>query len=398
MRVVFVNLHANEMLVKTMNKYIFKHSVAIKHRYFLDYCLDNDEIEVCVYLNERSFSMMHTGSDKLLNTLSKLSRIEFNLVMKLNGIKKNKIKVITKNEITEDDIIITYLFDTSGLHKIDTIPGKKFISMIHFWGDEKNAELVRSSKINNMFNESNLKLNSEIFKKYYSWYKGEFIVHPFVFEERFKKIKNFNNRKNLAIAVGTITYREIPEYYEVYGDSCLQPRRKQIKDNEEELFDYIDSYVNDYNENSNEKKVSSKDGKLSSIYKKIYNKVNTGQQKKYFSFDMVEKLNEYKMCVVGEEVIGVPGIGFVEGMACGCAYIGVSGKMYSDYGLIEGVHYIGYDGTLENLKQVINFYQKEENQDKLYEIAKNGYEFVHNNFNKDIASKRLMKNIIEKTK
>ena len=70
-----------------------------------------------------------------------------------------------------------------------------------------------------------------------------------------------------------------------------------------------------------------------------------------FSFDMVAKFNEYKMCIVGEEITGVPGIGFVEGMVCGCAYIGLNNGLYEQYGLKEGVHYIGYDGTLPDLTE-----------------------------------------------
>ena len=61
-----------------------------------------------------------------------------------------------------------------------------------------------------------------------------------------------------------------------------------------------------------------------------------------------EKFNEYKMCLIGEEILGVPGIGFVEGMACGCAYFGKRGY-YEDYGMKEGVHYIAYDGSPDDL-------------------------------------------------
>ena len=53
MRIVFVNLHGNEFLVKTLNKYIFKQSVAIKHKYFLDYLLSRDDVEVCSFINKR---------------------------------------------------------------------------------------------------------------------------------------------------------------------------------------------------------------------------------------------------------------------------------------------------------------------------------------------------------
>ena len=107
------------------------------------------------------------------------------------------------------------------------------------------------------------------------------------------------------------------------------------------------------------------------------------------------KFNDYKMCVVGEEITGIPGIGFVEGMASGCAYIGQTIGYYEDYGMKEGVHYIGYDGTLEDLKAKISFYQLPENQTKLEEIAKSGCEFVRSRFNGTAAAEQLLNNLIE---
>lgn len=55
MRIVFINLHGNEMLVKTMSKYVFKQSCAIKHRYLLEYLLSHPEYEICSYVNDRGF-------------------------------------------------------------------------------------------------------------------------------------------------------------------------------------------------------------------------------------------------------------------------------------------------------------------------------------------------------
>ena len=87
---------------------------------------------------------------------------------------------------------------------------------------------------------------------------------------------------------------------------------------------------------------------------------------------MVEKFNDYKMHFLGEEILGVPGIGFVEGMACGSAYIGLDSPMYRDYGLIPGIHYISYDGTKEGLRKTVEYYQRPENQEELERIAKTG--------------------------
>ena len=66
MRVVFVNLHGNEFLVKTLNKMIFRQSVAIKHKYFLDYLLANPDVEVCSFINKHGFSMSYTSADSWL--------------------------------------------------------------------------------------------------------------------------------------------------------------------------------------------------------------------------------------------------------------------------------------------------------------------------------------------
>ena len=46
MRIVFVNLHGNEFLVKTLSKIVYRQSVAVKHKYLLDYLLSNPDIEV----------------------------------------------------------------------------------------------------------------------------------------------------------------------------------------------------------------------------------------------------------------------------------------------------------------------------------------------------------------
>ena len=105
---------------------------------------------------------------------------------------------------------------------------------------------------------------------------------------------------------------------------------------------------------------------------------------------MVEKFNEYQMCIVGEEILGVPGIGYVEGMACGCAYIGLDSSMYRDLGLIPGTHYISYDGSMEDLRRVIQYYQADEHQNELKTIAQTGCEYIRNNFCGNKVARKLI--------
>lgn len=393
-RIVFINLHANEFLVKTLNKYIWKQSCAFKHKYLLDYLLNRPDIEVCNYINGDGFTLAYSLPDFIMRILRKFRFLENRMVLKLNKIPRSKITVIKKPaDIRPDDIVIGYRHIGCSLTDMHSIKAFKAISMIHFHGEKSDSESIRKANPDILFNECNLSCTSEIFRRYYSWYKKDFIVHPFVAASRFINSKPFGKRQNKCFSTGTITYKVHSEFLEVYGDSCDQPTRKQIMDNAEDIKDFCDCFNSDYLEDANLKKYLPSDNFFKHYYKVWYNLTHAGHQKKYFSFNMVEKFNDYKMCLIGEEILGVPGIGFVEGMACGCAYIGQKERYYEDLGMIEGVHYIGYDGSLEDLKAKISYYQQPEHQEELERIANAGYEFAKNHFKGDIVAKGLIQNL-----
>lgn len=91
------------------------------------------------------------------------------------------------------------------------------------------------------------------------------------------------------------------------------------------------------------------------------------------------------MFVSPEEESGAASINFMEGMACGTAYIGRP-SYYTAYGMIPGVHFIGYDGTLDDLKEKIRYYQ--ERPELLAEIAAAGQEFVKKRFQPDLVARQ----------
>ena len=99
------------------------------------------------------------------------------------------------------------------------------------------------------------------------------------------------------------------------------------------------------------------------------------------------------MFVVPEEANDLPGVGFVEGMACGSAYIGLDDPMYRDIGLIPGIHYIAYNGTLSDLETKIKYYQK--NNNELKEIANRGYEFTKEHFNGEHVAQKLYNDLMK---
>jgi hypothetical protein len=396
MRIVFVNLHTNEFLVKTASKYIFKQSVAIKHRYLLDYLLNETDIEVCSYVNRNGTSIAHSLPQPLMGILRACRFLESKWVLKKNGVA-GKIKILKKmSDIRHDDMIIIYQLFAESCPELADVKSFKVVSMLHFFGTQSNSDAIRKLKPDLLIAESNLKKYSAIFQKYYSWYKKDILVHPFVFEKRFLPKRPFGERKNCVFSTGTITYKKHPEFIDVYGDPCDQPIRKYVKDHREELKGMIDCFNSDYSEDANKKmEVKANDNRLTRLVKGFYYKFFASQQKSYYSFNMVDKFNDYKMCLIGEEILGVPGIGFVEGMACGCAYIGHHIGYYEDYGMKEGTHYIGYDGTPDDLKEKISYYQQPGHQNELECIAKEGCDFVRTKFNAKQAAKDLLVNLQE---
>lgn len=388
MRIVFVNLHGNEFLVKTLNKFIFKQSVAIKHKYFLDYLLSRDDVEICSYINKRGLSLSYTTRNRFLQSFRFL---EHRIAMRKNGIPLNKIKVLkSEDEIRHDDLVVLYqIFGPQ--FDFEARPDSFIaVSQLHFVVGSSQA--VKRLDPDLMYNESNLQKRFIGFDDYFGWFNKQYLVIPFVFAERFKVVKPFDERHNKAVSVGTVTY---PGYLvKYYGHNCLQPARKQVYDHAKELKPWVDCFNSDYLEDDKMINVKETDNALKKTAKRLHDKFFTGHQKKYYSFDMVEKFNDYKMCVVGEEITGLPGIGFVEGMACGCAYVGQTVGYYEDYGMKEGVHYIGYDGTLDDLKAKIGYYQQPEHQEELETIAKAGCEFVRSHFNGPAAASSLLNNLL----
>ena len=395
-RIVFVNLHSDWMLVKSASVYVFKYSAAIKHGYLMKYLLEHPEYEICNYINDQGFSWVRGGNSALIKFLNLFRFAENRKTMKVNGINQKDITILkSTSEIRQDDLVVLYNVCADNYRGMDRVHAFKALSMLHFHGRAQENAIINEANVSCLFGEVNLEKNCELYQKYYNIDKP-WVVHPFVYAERFKSIKPFGERKNMAFATGTITYKEHDEFINTYGDSCDQPTRKQIKDNPEFFKDTIYCTSSDYLEDDPGKKINEKDIFPVKLYKKIYNRTHIGKQKKYYSFDMVEAFNNYKMCIVGEEILGIPGIGFVEGMACGCAYIGIDMPAYRDWGLIPGVHYITYDGTKEDLRRVIEYYQMEEHQEELEKIAKTGCEFVRTNFNGDAVAKKLIKQLEEK--
>lgn len=399
-RIVFVNLHGNGFYVKTTRQRLCKESWSQKRRYFLDYLLVTPGIEVCSYINPYGFSLgsnFFSTRPVIRHILNRFRFLEHNRTLRKNGIDRKKITVLRDiADIRDEDIVLLYACKPVQFKNMEKVHALKVIDMVHFpFLTDEARKRICSVDAKIFCGESNLLKFNRQFKENLKW-QGEYITFPFVCADRFRSIRPFKSRKNMAVSIGTIAayaQEQKEAFKHVYGDTTLQPIRKKIKDNVEELKDLIACYNMPYFESGTHKKVSSGDNSFKQFYSMLWNCFHA-QHKQYFSFDMVERLNEYRMCIVGEEIIGVPGIGFVEAMGCGCAYIGLNNGLYEQYDMQEGIHYIGYDGTLNDLKEKIRFWQQPENQERLEEIAQKGCDYAHRHFTGQEISQTLLSKLM----
>ncbi len=265
---------------------------------------------------------------------------------------------------------------------IKSFPGKKILHASHFYKQTKRvAENIKKTGTHYVMAEADLK-KSPYFNQFFEFIDQVYIL-PHALRERYKKINPLHERKNLCLALGTLVIEpendpSNKDFFDFFKMNCLHPMRKIIYENKERLSDLIDCCINFHNEKRLDITNKSKLYNKSRIFKMIVELFFLSEGKEYHRMDIVKKYNEYKMFIAPEESIGLSSINFVEGMACGCAYIGIDHPMYTDLGMVDKQNYIAYDGTLEDLKSKIRYYK--DHPKELEAIAQKGYEFARQRF------------------
>lgn len=353
-RIIFIDIHCNDFFVRHSGRIIGKNHVkSFKHQFLLNYFYENG-YEVCNYITRNGTRIR--GRFRMF-TKNRIGRyLESIFVEKVNHLPHFKV-LTNKHKITPNDIVIGYLVFDYQIDILNELVCYKVLFGNHFISTNNSLDL-KNLGINAFVNEIDLS-NNEFVTTYFNLNGVDNLIVPYTFQNRFVVNKDFSERENKAMAIGTSsTCSIVPNRYKLYREffntELIQPMRQLIFEKQDELSDIIDCYISPILENH-------------------------GRQTKYTSFDMVETFNKYRMFVCPEELVGMPGIGFVEGMACGCAYIGLNHDMYRCLGLEPGIHYITYDGTLEDLRKVILYYKQRPEEVK--NIADTGCRYVRENFN-----------------
>lgn len=234
---------------------------------------------------------------------------------------------------------------SSRLNKISCI---KILNVNHFpYNIGHSSNQLSKFNFDAFWAEVSLFDCSPFFSMYFKSYIDKpFIVVPFAAKKKFHYLGMLaSHREKKIFATGSISLdmsRDL-DFCSFFGTTILQPMRKNIFDlQHESLLDSLFfSVVNPLDQNGSTRPVRDAKNLILGVKNWIHNVFFYGQRG-YHDMDLNALFNTYAFHLVGEEIVGLPGISFAEGMMAGSILVGLDHPMYTSLGMIPWVHFIPY--------------------------------------------------------
>lgn len=398
MRLVLANPHYY-IYGKTVVNILLQRKHFMKYDYFLEYYLRNPQKKTAIFIDGTKTSLAAVKV-KFFFFPKFFSYLELLIWMLCNRINPFKTKVFFDiNELDPSQDVLVDFARSVKVAEMKQTGYDQFRGMIvffcthYFLKSREIAEYLSRIPYYLLVAEHNLS-QEPFFQKFFPEVREVYQL-PYAFGNRFKLKKPFKDRKNKCFALGSVAPIEESnlDFRNFFHIDVLQPMRKIIADQAKKYPDEIDSVVRVFENFSFIRNDTPDDSWFYRVLKRwappfILKIALAYRHNRYYKFDIVEKYNDYKMFVSGEEVIGLPPINAFEGMACGSAYLAIDHPMYRNIGLIPGIHYISYQtGDMEDLVRTIRAHQSQ--PEKLAQIARNGSEFVQKYFTRKSIADRF---------
>ena len=278
-----------------------------------------------------------------------LNVLEFQIWRFVNGLSSSQVVKIKSSDRCHDDVLICFSYKAA-IGKFEarhTTFDRFFATVFHlshyFILTEQKSCNIQRVKNAVLAGDSDLTLNP-YFQQYFHWYEKPFLVLPFAVGTRFEKRRDMSERELECVITGTFhdLRQEKPTHYysdfmNTTGETTYHPVRRNFFERKDELGERIVCIASPFRE------YGAGTGRLGKLSIK---------QSSYFATDIVELYNDARFAVIGEELSGFPGIGALEAAACGAVLIGQP-SYYVGLGLVEGEHFIGYDGSVARSLEII---------------------------------------------
>jgi hypothetical protein len=401
MAIILYNPHAEDLFGRRASWLLNRRRATDKYRYFLDEEIAA-EFSVLYYVDATQSSLVASGLMKNVPFFARwlLTSVEAIVWAFLNKIPLRRIRVRGLFRPSKRDV--TILFGRRCF--LDMHPERArsleefrhiFCHLGHCFArvEEVSAEMRGFDDMLTIVAEARLERDSRWFKEKFSWYEKEVLVVPFTAQKRFVVRNLFDSRDARAVSTGTyhiFSKDPFPEQWlelaRIMGVDSLHPLRRELDERRDEIRDMIEVRNSLFWESMSKlaeiRKRGESSGGIVSRAAAVISKAREmfmRHQEQYFSFDIVDLYNSFQFAIVVEEVIGFPGIGAIESMACGCAFIGRESSIYRDIGMEAGVHYFGYDGTFEGLLACVRAARAD--PDRAKRIADEGRRLALRRFN-----------------
>lgn len=301
----------------------------------------------------------HGPFTNLKSKISLLNKIRTQYGYK--GLGLNNVKFIfTEKKLNEKvDILLNFnsAYESEFTPAVKQFAGIKiFHLMDYFWvepASAKNERLIEYG-VDYLMNYGRPDKHCAYFQNVFPTYKNRVIPVPFGFNKRFQNTRPFAERSNKCVALGSVNplrpkdvatknYEESASFY--MSEEWFHKFRGMIVENLDQLDKEVDSML-----------------PVFPAYKDA-------------SYDIVAKLNQYKMFTCCESIFNFPAAKAFEGPACGTAMVCSTHPCFTEYGFKDGencVTHREYDTV--DLQAKIRYYQA--NPSMLEGIAKRGYEYV----------------------
>lgn len=305
-----------------------------------------------------------------------ITKIEIHYWKKRNKYSNKVVVHFSPYTIKDKSALILFAYknykNPAGLIKTCSNFDKNIVHLSHYHGDTKQLTETLQ-KIKNIYLAADADVSKAIlFNHFFKWYQKQIVLFSFDVAARFKKNIPMAKRKPMAVATGTFHYikeaaeeqtnKAVEDFYRATGALALHPLRRSLYENKQNFTNEVECLCSPYIE------------KGGNIFSSLLPQQLFAAQKKYFSFDIVEKYNEYRFAIVGEEYYsGLPGIGAFEAMACGAVLLAYP-DCYVGMGLKEGVHYLSHNNDLSEIKNII--LAEKDNIDKLEIISENAVNWI----------------------
>jgi hypothetical protein len=351
-----LNPHLSDFFAKPISFIYLKRRALKKYQYIIEPSNENG-VTVNFLFNNLSSSLFPDKYFNLLPYLLKkiILKIEIKKWRKINDIHPDIKCYFDVNDIPERNTVFMLCYRNykhgKNIAKIAGAFKQVIAHLTHYYAfPAEYSSLLKPLQNVHIAADSDVAGN-DFFKTHFGWYTKPVLFIPFAISERFSNKKVFEQREKKAIATGTFHVLENdvtendPNCFAIKKISnTIHPIRRKLYENKDSVADFVDVYCKPFYEKNNAD-INSKSATVS-------NKMQASQAA-YFSFDIVDKYNQYKFAVIGEETInGLPGIGSFEAMACGCVLI-ADPSCYVGLSMQANVHYLAYESTIESLIKTI---------------------------------------------